>query len=846
MKPLPIDAILPDLKTAIRRNPAVVLQAPPGSGKTTRVPLALLDVIAASKGRIVMLEPRRIAAVSAARWMAREMGEDVGRTLGYSIRFDSRISEDTRIEVVTEGILTRRMLADPTLEGVAAVIFDEFHERGLQADLALALCLDIRKSLREDLKIVVMSATLDCGPVAALLGDAPVITAGGESFPVEERYGADTRREAPLEEEIAVAVRAVLQASSGDLLVFLPGAGEIRRSAELLETWFAGPGAGVTVHPLYGDLPFEEQERAIVPSGRRKIILATNIAETSLTIEGIGAVIDCGLTRRLRHDPATGMNRLVTVPVSRASAEQRKGRAGRLGPGVCYRLYSRHTFESMVSYAPPEILVSDLSSLVLDLAVWGVSDPAALSWMDRPPAAAWEAARRLLMDLGALDAKGFATRAGRDMARLPLHPRLGRLLLKAQDQHDPRLGADLAALLSERDIFPRRPSGAMARSGGPDVGERLDALRQWRRDRKAPAGADPWVLKAVDRVSGQLMGLLSANGRKGQLDDDTLIAPLLLHAYPDRIAKRRDEGNGRFLLSQGRGVRFPSAGRLAESPYIVAVHVDGGEKAEGRIHLAEAVSETLLRREMASVLETRRRVEWDKQEGRIASVTEERIGAIVLSSRSSVPNDGEAVPLLCEAIRNASAILAFSREARQFQGRVALLRRAFPEENWPDLSDEALLVAPEQWLAPWLSGIRSQVQLSGLDLLPALHARLAWDQKRLLDDRAPGSLIVPSGSRISIDYASGETPVLAVKLQEMFGLADTPLIAAGRVKLLLHLLSPARRPVQITQDLKAFWNSGYVQVKKELRGRYPRHPWPDDPWNALPTKYTTARSHRQG
>jgi ATP-dependent helicase HrpB len=839
-KSYPIDPLLPALNEALTAGSSVVLQAPPGAGKTTRVPLALLEGIHPKRGRIIVLEPRRLAAVSAARWMARTLGEEIGQTLGYSIRFDSRVSDQTRVEVVTEGILTRRLQTDPGLEGVAMVIFDEFHERSLQADLALALCLHIRGSLRRDLKILVMSATLDCGPVASLLGDAPVISSGGEAFPVEERYRENDRGK-PLPERIVGTVLTALRETSGDLLVFLPGAGEIRACGEALRVALESRSEGLSLHPLYGDLPFEEQERAIFPSTRRKIVLATNIAETSLTIEGVKVVIDSGLTRRLQYDPATGMNRLITVAVSKAAAEQRKGRAGRLGPGVCYRLYSRHAFQTLIPFAPPGMLVSDLSSLVLELGVWGVKDPEELSWLDPPPAAAWESARRLLIDLGALDAKGAVTPAGRSMARLPLHPRLARLLHRAAELGCTRLGADLSALLSERDIFRRTPSGSRVHGEGSDLSARIHVLRQWRKRQGAAGDTDPWALRAVDRASQQLLSLMRKDSKAAGEEPGTILPRLLLCAFPDRIAKRREEGEGRFLLSQGRGVRLPPASRLSKSPFIIAVHVDAGEKAEGTVHLAEPVGEDLLRDEMGARLETLRRVEWDKREGRIVSIQEERLGAVQLSARPFPPGEEEAAPLICEAIRSGSARVDFSGEVRQFQGRVSLMRRTFPGENWPNLSEERLLSAPQDWLLPWLKGIRTRQQLAALDLLPPLRAQLSREQQRLLGERAPTSLTVPSGRRVALDYASGDIPVLSVKLQEMFGLADTPEVAGGRVKVLVHLLSPGGKPVQVTRDLKGFWNSGYQEVKKELKGRYPKHPWPDDPWKAVPTRQAKPR-----
>ncbi len=844
MSSLPIDLVLPELTNAIAGNRSVVLSAPPGAGKTTRVPLALLDLIPPEKGRIIMLEPRRIAAVSAARWMARTLGEQAGETVGYSIRFESRVSKSTRIEVVTEGILTRRIQADPGLEGVAMVIFDEFHERSLHADLALALCLDLGRGLRDDLKLLVMSATLDCGPIASLLGGAPVISSEGKSFPVMEHYRPE--KQVPLGERIADAVSTAMRETSGDVLVFLPGSGEIRACADALGPLAEREGAGI--YPLYGDLPFEEQERAILPSEKRKIVLATNIAETSLTIEGVRVVIDCGLTRRLQYDPSTGMNRLITVPVSKASAEQRKGRAGRLGPGVCYRLYGRHVFQSLVPFSPPGILVSDLSPLVLDLAVWGVKDPSALSWLDPPPSASWETGRQLLTELGALDSSGSATSAGRTMSGLPIHPRLARLICRAKELGVARLGADLAALLSERDIILRSRSRGMGEGPEPDISHRLDILHEWRDGKALPGSADAWAIRAVGRTSDQLLRLMHEKGssRHEKPYGPAMISRLLLCSFPDRIARLREDGGGRFVLSTGRGVRMSPASAAGRSAYIVALNVDAGITAEGTVHLAASVSEDSIRSELAGRIETTKKVEWDKRIGGIVAAREERIGAVVLSSKPFSPDDEDTVPLVCEAIRTTQGILTFGKDVLQFQGRVRLMQRIFPEENWPDLSEESLLPRPAEWLGPWLAGVRTVREIKNLDLLPVLRSRLSWEQRNLLDERAPSSVLVPSGRRIPLDYSSGDIPVLAVKLQEMFGLADTPAVAAGRVKVLLHLLSPARRPVQITQDLKGFWNSGYPQVKKELKGRYPKHPWPDDPWNAAPTAATKRRGNPKG
>ncbi len=833
----PIDNILPELKEAVGKDAPVVLHAPTGAGKTTRVPLALLDVL--PEGRIIMLEPRRLAAVSAARWMARSLNEQVGENVGYTIRFDSKISVRTRIEVVTEGILTRRIQSDPGLEGVSLVIFDEFHERSLHADLALALCLDVRKGLRPDLKLMVMSATLDYGPIASLLGDATVITSSGKAFPVEERY-LEGKHDfiAP---RVASAIGAVLRETNGDILAFLPGAGEIRACARELQESLNLEEERLSLHPLYGDLPFEEQERAILPArDRRKIVLATNIAETSLTIEGIHVVIDSGLTRRLRYDASTGMNRLITVPLSKASAEQRKGRAGRLGPGICYRLYNQQELKGMSPFTPPEMLESDLAPLALELVAWGVKHPSSLAWLDPPSPAAWDSAMHLLRELGAVDNTGSITSQGRGMAQLPLHPRLARLMVRASELHCLRLGGELAAVLSERDLIRKSTDGRSGKE--PDMSVRVELLRRWQKGVDAGTGVDAAACRTIDRVAKQLLRLMPGSPGSGDdAVDQAMIARLLLAAYPDRICKQREEGSGRFVLSQGRGVRLSPDSHLVNNPYLIAVRVDAGEKTEGFIHVAAPVNEELIRSECGRSIETVRRVEWEHREARIVSVIEERIGALTLSKKAFAATDEEAIPVLCQLIRTTPDVLKFSNGVKLLQARTALLARAFPEESWPDLSDRALRSNPQEWLTPWLGGIRTARSLRELDILPALKAKLTREQQRLLEERTPLHITVPSGSSVKIDYVPGEQPVLAVKLQEMFGLADTPLIAGGRVKLLIHLLSPARRPVQITQDLKGFWNTGYPLVKKDLKGRYPKHPWPDDPWNAAPTRKTKQR-----
>lgn len=834
VSPLPIDSILPRLKQVVCDASNTVLHAPPGAGKTTRVPLALLDLPCLAGGRIVMLEPRRLAAAHAAHRMAWSIGEKAGATVGYAMRFERRISPETRIEVVTEGILTRRLQGDPCLEGISLVIFDEFHERSLNADLALALCLEVQREVRPDLKILVMSATMDCASVAGILSNAPIVASEGRSFPVEVRYLQDAGH-GRLPERMAAAVRGALAETEGDILAFLPGSGEIRVCHELLRE---GIRSGISIHPLYGDLPFAEQEKAILPGRGRKVVLATNIAETSLTIEGVRVVIDSGLSRMVRHDPSCGMNRLVTVRESKSSAEQRRGRAGRLGPGVCYRLFSEHTFKAMTGFPPPEITVADLSSLVLELAVWGNPDASSLSWIDPPPVAAMGAALGLLRDLGALDGEGRATEVGRKMAELPVHPRIAALLLLGQKLKMPVAASLMAALISERDIFRYR-KGETAVVCESDLLERCVALRGMGAARGGLV--DPGVARAVERTAGQLSRLMG-EGRCGIMEDlePRDAARLLLAAYPDHVALQRAEGGDRYLLANGRGARLSWKSGVRNRSLILAIQVDAGTGGEGIIHQACSLSGELVRAECRERLETGTRVVWEELQERVMAWEEERLGAVVLSRRQVNPTDDGSIPLLLALVSDAGLdILKRDRSVRQLQGRVELLRQAFPEEKLPDLGDDRLLAGLDKWLAPYLCGVRSRRDLAAVDIGAALRAFLSRDQLRLLEERTPTHITVPSGHRIEIDYRPGSEPVLAVKLQEMFGLADTPSIACGRVKLLLHLLSPAGRPVQVTRDLRNFWESGYREVKRELRGRYPKHPWPDDPWNAVATRKTT-------
>lgn len=832
---LPIKSILPELLSTISKKNNVLLCAPPGAGKTTSVPLVLLKMFPADAGRIIMLEPRRIAAVSAARWMAHSLGEAVGQTVGYSIRFESRVSAATRIEVVTEGVLTRRIQNDPMLEGVAMVIFDEFHERSIHADLGLALCLDIQKQLRSDLKLLIMSATLEVEPLAAMLNNAPVVNSEGRSYPVEEIYLDDQGNE-KLPQKMASAIFKALNETEGDVLAFFPGSGEIRAcAARLAESGLLA--RNITVCQLYGDLSFAEQQKAILPSKQRKIVLATSIAETSLTIEGVRVVIDSGVSRRMQFDPATGMNRLVTLRESRASAEQRKGRAGRLAPGICYRLFSRHTLNAMIPHTPPEIRETDLSPLLLELAAWGTPDVLELQWLDLPTESAITSARALLVELEALDESGRITPNGREMMRLPLHPRLGRLLLRSRELHCEELGCDLAALLSERDLLRASRSDSAVLASHSDVSDRLEALSHWRSKGRCDDRVDPAALKNVDRVVSQLARLMKCPEQQKRVRvDDDLISRLLLAAYPDRVARRRTVGDDAYLLANGRGARLSRRSAVRDVEYLIAVALDGGSQAEALIHLASEIDENVIRTERSRHITQENSVSWSERDGRVIAVRLEKIGAVSLSSEIFVPTDTQIVPAVIAAVRNSALkLLSMDESVRQFQGRVALLGKALPEREWPDFSDPALLMRLEEWLEPHIAGVQNARKLSQIDVAALLRQQLDYRQQRDLDEMAPTHLAVPSGSRIRLDY-SAEIPVLAVKLQELFGLRDTPAIADGRVMVLLHLLSPAGRPIQVTRDLKGFWDGAYQQVKKELKGRYPKHPWPDDPWSATPTK----------
>jgi ATP-dependent helicase HrpB len=847
---LPIDAALPELTGALRAHNAAVLVAPPGAGKTTRVPLVLAGEAWAAGKKILVLAPRRLAARAAAARMAATLGEAVGATVGYRVRFAAKVSRATRIEVVTEGVFTRLVLDDPALTGIAAVVFDEFHERSLDADLGLALARDVQLGLREDLKILVMSATLDGARVGNLLGDAPVIESAGRAFPVETRYlGREAQQ--PMERQVTDAVLRALRADSGSLLVFLPGAAEIRRTETFLRERITD--SDIDMVALYGALDADAQDRAIAPArpGGRKVVLATSIAETSLTIEGVRVVIDCGLARVPRYEPDVGLTRLETVRVSRASADQRRGRAGRTEPGVCYRLWDQPQTAALEPANQPEILAADLSGFMLDLAFWGIADPAALAFLDQPSAPALSEARSLLRALGAIDHDGRITDEGRRLRRLPLPPRLARMVVDAADLGEAELAAEVAVVLTERGL------------GGNDVdlAHRVDALHRERsqRGRDALVVAKRWTRIAEDTHSPRREGGEREVSR-GRGGGTLSIGSLLALAYPERIAKNRGSG-GAFLLANGRGASVDPTSALARAPFIAVAEVTG-TAGQGRIVLAAALDANEIEARFPDRIESREEIVFDPASGSLRGRRLRRLGAIVLAEQPmTVAPSEETAHVLADAVARLGVDrLPWTKSLQQWRDRVGFLRRvdfvAARErqqvagstsanddgDEWPDLSDAALAASAADWLVPALAGKTALSSLQSDALADALHALLPWRLSRRLDAEAPTHFSAPSGSVVPIDYAAEEGPKLAIRVQELFGLDRHPTIAAGRIALVVELLSPAQRPVQITRDLPGFWRGSYGAVKAEMKGRYPRHPWPDDPLTAAPTRRAKPRS----
>ena len=840
MSRLPIEDVLPNLRATLARQPNALLTAPPGAGKTTGVPPALLDEPWLAGKKILLLEPRRLAARAAAHRMAVARSESVGETVGYRMRLDTKVGPRTRIEVITEGILTRVLQHDPSLAEYGIVLFDEFHERSLQADTGLALCLESQRLFRPNLRLLVMSATLDCGPVAELLGGAATLACEGRMFPVETRYVSEPAS-GHLDVAVTQIIRRSLSQDTGSLLVFLPGIADIRRVERKLLDAQLGPS--IHIAPLHGDLPQTAQDEAIEPAppGTRKVVLATSIAETSLTIDGVRVVIDAGLLRVPRFDPRSGLTRLETIRVTQDSADQRRGRAGRTEPGVCYRLWTEREQAVLSARRPPEMLDADLAPLMLDLALWGTSDPSELSWLTPPPPAAVAHAKELLTGLGALDASGRITPHGKRMAGLGLHPRLSHMLLQAESLGLTDLACDIAALLSERDLLK-----GPAQRQEADLRIRLDVLHG-QPSQAMGATVERGVLHRVKRTADLWRSQLAARAnRPRQVAHETAhpAGVLLALAYPDRIAQRQPGLEARYLMANGKGSLFAAPDPLGSEPFLVVAELDGGPQW-ARIGLAAPVSLHEIETLYAKQLVDTQAVAWDEKTQSVRASRQRRLGALVLAEQNlSKPDPALITAALLQGVCDAGiASLAWTPELRQWQARVQFLHRVEgADSSWPDLSDDALTQTLDRWLGPFLDGLTTLDRVKRLDLIPPLHALLTWEQQRQLDRDAPTHVTVPSGSHIQIDYESGEVPVLAVRLQEMFGCTDTPRIAGGTVPVMLHLLSPAKRPVQVTKDLASFWKSAYVEVKKELRGRYPKHHWPDDPLAAPPTAKAKRRS----
>lgn len=812
---LPIHEVIPALKKALAGNPIVILEAPAGAGKSTVLPLHLLDEPWLRHQKMLMLQPRRLAARAVAARLAQQLGEQVGETAGYRVRFEKKVGDQTRIEVLTEGLLTRLIQQDNALEGVGLVIFDEFHERSLHADLALVLTRQVKEVLRDDLRILVMSATLDTAALSQLLGNAPIITSKGRQFPISHHF-LPAPEGMRLEGHVAGSIRKALREESGDILAFLPGAAEITRVAEALAESLPPE---IAIHPLYGDLPLPQQQAAIVPDpqGRRKVVLATTIAETSLTIEGIRVVVDAGLARVPRFDPRSGLTRLETVQVTRDAADQRAGRAGRLGPGICYRLWSEGSHAFLQPQRIPEILQADLSPLVLELLNWGVTDMFAMGWPTPPPVGAMNQALELLAQLGAVE-NGKITARGKALLRLPTHPRLAHMLTEGEALRLPGLACDIAALLEERDPLPR--------DAGADLRLRLDALRLYRERERGPGDGN--TLRKLEQLSSVWRKILRCEPNNGHVSEYEA-GQLLAAAYPERIAKRQGATPPSFKLSNGRRGGLQQHDPLADAEWLAIGLMDAGLQ-EGRIHLAAPVHPE----DLKGLMRTQHVLSWDHQQGILLAQEEQRIGSLLVSAKpfKELQAD-ECVEAVCKAIRQEPGLLPWTEAITDWQTRVLSLHVWRPGEDWPDVSMEALLDGLEEWLGPYVGQIRRRDDFKKLDLMGLLSGLLPWPKPQQLDQLAPSKVEVPTGSQIRLEYfADGRPPILAVRLQEMFGQMDTPTVNQGRNPVLIHLLSPAYRPCAVTQDLRSFWANAYADVRKDLRGRYPKHSWPEDPFTA--------------
>lgn len=811
----PVLSALEPLRNELSNHPVVILEAPPGAGKSTILPLYLLDESWILGQKLVMLEPRRLAARSVALRMAQLRNEEVGDTVGYRVRFETRVGNGTRIEVVTEGILTRMLQRDNALEGIGLLIFDEFHERSLHADLALTLSLQVQQVLRPDLRILIMSATLDGDRLAETL-NAPVVRSEGRQFPVSLVYSSP-EPQVPIAIEVARAVRRALRETQGDILAFLPGAPEIRRAADLLEQ----ENIPALIYPLYGDLSFRKQQEAIVPDpgGRRKVVLATSIAETSLTIEGVNAVVDSGYARVPRFDPRSGLTRLETVRVTRDAADQRAGRAGRLAPGICFRLWPQATHANLLPARKPEILEADLAPLMLELYQWGVHDITTLTWITPPPPGAVSQALDILRQLAAIGDNGITTR-GREMLALPTHPRIAHMLLEAtENESSAALATDIAALLEERD--------PLSREAGADLNLRIEALRRWRSGERV--SSDTNALERIERLASSWRKILRISVDNKAVSD-TETGKWLMAAYPERIARQIQPHDERYKMMNGRAARLADHDALSREQWLAVAHVDAGNQ-EGKIFLAAPLDESdLLARTNEEEIVT-----WDASREMVTAALESRLGSLVVARKplAHVSSDRK-VKVLCDVIRSQGlSFLNWGPDQEGWQARVQSLRTWRPSENWPDVSDNNLLATLDDWLGPFLTDLYKKSEVLKLDLNTVLSTLLPWDLQSRLSLLAPPRLEVPSGSNIRVTYFSdGRPPIMEVRLQELFGMLETPTVNEGRTRIIMHLLSPGFKPVQVTQDLKSFWSNTYAEVRKELRSRYPKHSWPEDPWTA--------------